>query len=182
MVCVSVSRQQTEEFDEDDIDEELIKQLHQRGTTSGSRVALVVPLHELLGVSSEDNEKCVVVVLDGMSPRSIKYSDEELSADVRTMQNGRSAACLFAAQGRIVISEEIVREVRPMDYDRLVVLWVFNDEDARLCEYAFTDDVNFNFSNACDIARRINEARESTGGDSSVIVFDSFTKLDFTGS
>jgi hypothetical protein len=177
---VSVDKQQTQDFDEDDVVEEFIERVQHHAAEPDSARVFVVPLPELFGLSVDDAEKCVVILLENMSPRDIKFRSDYLSADVQTMRDGRSAACLFLAEGRVIVSEKIIREVWPADYDRLVVLWLFRNSDAKLCEYFYHDEINQEFSTACQIAKRINEARDEADKEEAALVFDSFQTLGDT--
>jgi hypothetical protein len=110
----------------------------------------------------DDAEKCVIILLDNMSPRDIKFRSDYLGADVQTMRDGRSAACLFLAEGRVIVSRKIIREVWPADSDRLAVLWLLRNSDAKLYEYPYHDKINQEFSTACQVADRLNDGDERT--------------------
>ncbi|SFU25867.1 hypothetical protein [Paraburkholderia aspalathi] len=177
---VSVDKQKTQDFDEDDVLEEFIERVQHRAAEPDSPRVFVVPLPKLFGLSVDDGEKCVVILLENMSPRYIKFRSDYLSADVQTMRDGRSAACLFLAEGRVIVSEKIIREVWPADYDRLIVLWLFRNSNAKLYEYFYHDDINQEFSTACEIAECLNEARDEAEGEKTALVFDSFQTLGDT--
>lgn len=177
---VSVDKQQTQDFDEDDVLEEFIERVQHRAAETDSSRVFVVPLPELFGLSVDDAEKCVVILLENMSPRDIKFRSDYLNADVQTMRDGRSAACLFMAEGRVIVSEKILREVSPADYDRLVILWLFRNSDAKLCEYFYHDEINQEFSMACQVANRLNDARDEAQDKKSALVFDSFQTIGGT--
>ena len=152
--------------------------MQHRAAEPDSPRVFVVPLPELFGLSVDDAEKCVVILLENMSPRDIKFRSDHLRADVQTMRDGRSAARIFLAEGRVIVSEKIIRELWPADDDRLVVLWLFRNSDAKLREYFYHDEINQEFSMACPVADRLNDARDEAQDKKSALVFDSFQTID----
>jgi hypothetical protein len=174
---VLVDGQQTEEFDEDDILEEFIERVQRRAAEPDSPQMFVVPLPELFGLGVDGAEKCVVVMVENLSPRDIPIQSEYFCVDVQVKRNGRSATSLVLADGRVTISGDIIPEVWHEDDGRLVVLWLFKNANAKLCEYFFHDDIHRAFSVARQILKHASDARHETKADKSVLLFDKFQNL-----
>jgi hypothetical protein len=96
------------------------------------------------------------------------------------MRNGKRATSLFLAEGRVIISGNLVPEVWPADRDRLVVLWLFKNSNAKLCEYFYRDDISKAFSMVIQIPKRSNGVRDEVDAKKTALVFDNFQILDAT--
>jgi hypothetical protein len=108
---VLVDGQQTEDFDEEDILEEFIERVQSRAAEPDSPQMFVVPLPELFGLSVDDSENCVVIVVDDLLPRDIPIQCEYFFVDVQVKRNGKSATSLVLAGGRVIISGDIVPRI-----------------------------------------------------------------------
>jgi hypothetical protein len=174
---VLVDGQQTGEFDEEDILEEFIERVQRRAAEPDSPQMFVVPLPELFGLSVDDSEKCVVIVVDDLLPRDIPIQCEYFCVDVQVKRNGKSATSLVLAGGHVIISGDIVPEIWHEDDGRLVTLWLFRNSNAWLCEYFYHNDIDRAFSMTFQVRKRSNEARDEAKTERTAMVFDRFQTL-----
>lgn len=144
---VSIGGQQTEDFDDDDILDEFIERVARRAAEPDSPNVFVVPLPELFGLSVDNAEKCVVVVVDNLSPRDIRVNCEFFCVDVQAKRRGKRITSLHLAEGRVILSGDVVPEIWHGDEDhRIVIVWLFKNQNARIGEYYYHDDIGRAFS------------------------------------
>jgi hypothetical protein len=140
----------------------------------------VVPLPELFGLSVDDSENCVVIVVDDLLPRDIPIQCEYFFVDVQVKRNGKSATSLVLAGGRVIISGDIVPRIWHEDDGRLVFLWLFRNSNTRLCESFYHNDIDQAFSMAFQVRKRSNEAHDEAKEEKAALMFDDFQILDAT--
>jgi hypothetical protein len=89
----------------------------------------------------DTDERCVVVVGPQTSRKDIRIERARVYTDVRTTPDRKQRACLMLADGAVALTEIAVVGATPLQYGRLIVLWMFADEIA-ISDYAYPAAVN----------------------------------------
>jgi hypothetical protein len=137
---------------------ELLAAIAEHRAASTKHIAYVVSMSELWEDEANSDEKCIIILLPGISAGEIDYNDERLYAEVRYRPDGTALECVMMARERIALSGVAVHLTAAEHHGRLYVLWDFDDM------WAFSD-YRFNGELAEDmwVASRVAESHSTPG-------------------
>lgn len=156
-VRVQITRDEKAKFDEDDVQEAILDAVRKDASEQKAPVCKVLPLTRIFDVEAIDERKCVVVGLPALK-QDVNYRSGHINACVIVSSCGRYKPSLELADGRVLLSRDILNEIESDSYDlrQLVVLWVFSDTE-RLWIYDFHDGLVREMAEAVRIANALNE-------------------------
>lgn len=104
----------------------------------GASAAYVVPIKRIL-LDACTEERCVVIVVPQTSRKRVDLSRERIYSEVRIAPDRTHRACLMLANGAVALTQAAIFSTGPLEYKRLMVVWMFAD-DIALSEYRYHDD------------------------------------------
>ncbi|MGQ7935454.1 hypothetical protein [Paraburkholderia sp. D1E] len=178
-IRVTIENQDSQVCTEDDLNPDLVEVMQRHAEEQPAHATYVVELAPLLGVASAIQEKCLVIVLPETSSQDIPYLCAPVGAEVRAMSDGQSTACLMLADGNVAVSERAVSAAHPLEFSRLVTLWLFKDRRI-LREYPYTPETDDDLWVATQIAQSHENPLDDVPPNSSHIIelFDNFVMQD----
>lgn len=164
----------------DNLDVDLLDSIQAHmGERGSSSSAYVVPMKSLFIQGGQTEERCVIVAVPHTSSNVVNIGFKRIFSDVRTTPDRKQRACLMLADGSVALSEAAVVGAAPLQYHRLVVVWMFEDEIA-ISEYPYSDTTNEALRRASRIAdTHVHPEQRGTGfhlgrKPTVVEVFDTF--------
>lgn len=127
-------------FSPDDISASLLVAIRTTQTSNPRPAAYLVPLNEILEQPGDAREKCVVIPMPGKSSSDIDYNHDGIYADFHMRPDGTFFDCLMLARGSVALYANIVFNSGATHYDRLYVLWIFDDK-LSLSRYRVDDEL-----------------------------------------
>ncbi len=112
--------------------------MEERGSSSS---AYVVPMKSIFIEGGLTEERCVVVGIPHTSRNEVNIGFKRIFSDVRITPDRKQRACLMLADGAVALTEAAVVGVAPLQFHRLVVVWMFEDEIA-VSKYPYPDAAN----------------------------------------
>ncbi|WP_156516814.1 hypothetical protein [Paraburkholderia caribensis] len=112
--------------------------MEERGSSSS---AYVVPIKRIFILSDDTEERCVVVAIPQTLNKDVDVGHKRIYVDVRTTPDRKYRACVMLANGAVALTEAAVAGAAPLQYGRLMIVWMFADEIAA-SEYPFLDAAN----------------------------------------
>ncbi|REG52085.1 hypothetical protein B0G80_8601 [Paraburkholderia sp. BL6669N2] len=174
-IRVTTANQNSQVCTESDLNLDLVEILLGHASEQPSSATYVVELAALFALTSACEEKCLVIVLPESSSKDIPLESRSLSAEVRATPEGDSVACLALADGTVAVSERAVFATSPLEFSRLVTLWLLKDT-RRLCEFLYTPETDEDLWAATQVAQS-HENWTDNGGtslDHAIALFDNF--------
>lgn len=151
-IRVTTASQNSQIFTERDLNPDLLKIMLGHAAEQPSSATYVVELTSLFTLGSACGEKCLVIVLPETPSEDIPFDSRSLSAEVRATPEGDSVACLVLADGAVAVSERAVSATNPLEFSRLVTIWLLKDTK-RLYEFVYTPETDEDLWAATQIAQ-----------------------------
>jgi len=174
-IRVTTANQNSQVCTERDLNLDLVEIMLGHAAEQPSSATYVVGFTSLFTLTSACEEKCLVIVLPETSSEDIPYDSRSLSAEVRATPEGDSVACLVLADGTVAISERAVSATNPLEFSRLVTLWLFKDTK-RLLEFSYSPETDEDLWAATQIAQSHENLADSgqTSSGHAIALFDNF--------
>ncbi|WP_162600868.1 hypothetical protein [Paraburkholderia sp. C35] len=126
----------------EELDVDLLGSIHahmdERGSSSS---AYVVPMESIFIQGARTQERCIIVAVPHVASKDVQIHNRRIYSDVRTTPDRKRRACLMLAGGAVALSEPAVTGAAPLQYKRLVVVWILADEVA-ISDYPYSDAVS----------------------------------------